>query len=66
MKKDYGMTANVKHCACVVDLLGCAGKLADAESFILNSGFEEDPVMRQALLGACRVYTDIVTGKCVA
>jgi hypothetical protein len=66
MKKDYGMTANVKHCACIVDLLGRAGKLADAESFILNSGFKEDPVVWRALLGACRVYMDTVTGKRVA
>ncbi|KAK7851453.1 pentatricopeptide repeat-containing protein [Quercus suber] len=66
MKKDYCMAVNVRHCACIVDLLGRAGKLADAEKFILNSGFEEDPVMWRALLSACRVYKDSVTGKRVA
>nr|XP_023919649.1 pentatricopeptide repeat-containing protein At3g13880-like [Quercus suber] len=66
MKKDYCMAVNVNHCACIVDLLGRAGKLADAENFILNSGFEEDPVMWRALLSACRVYKDTVTGKRVA
>ena len=66
MKKDYCMTINVRHCACIVDLLGRAGKLVDAENFILNSGFEEDPVMWRALLSACRVYKDTVTGKRVA
>ena len=63
MKKDYCITVNVRHCACVVDLLGRAGKLADAENFILNSGFKDDPVMWRALLSACRVYKDSVTGK---
>ncbi|XP_050260862.1 pentatricopeptide repeat-containing protein At3g13880-like isoform X2 [Quercus robur] len=66
MKKDYCMTVNVRHCACIVDLLGRAGKLVDAENFILNSGFEKDPVMWRALLSACRVYKDTVTGKHVA
>ncbi|KAM3742953.1 hypothetical protein ACB098_07G107400 [Castanea mollissima] len=66
MKKDKSMTVNVRHCACIVDLLGRAGKLVDAENFILNSGFEEDPVMWRALLSACRVYKDTVTGKRVA
>ncbi|KAL4594835.1 hypothetical protein ACB092_12G047600 [Castanea dentata] len=66
MKKDYCMAVNVRHCACIVDLLGRAGKLADAENFILNSGFEEDPVMWQALLSAYRVYKDTVTEKRVA
>ena len=47
MKKDYCMAVNVRHCAFIVDLLGRAGKAADAENFILNSGFEEDPVMWQ-------------------
>ena len=53
-------------CAFVVDLLGHAGKVAGAENLILNSGFEEDPVMWGALLSACRVYKDAVTGKRVA
>ena len=60
------MAVNVRHCAFIVDLLGRAGKAADAENFILNSGFEEDPVMWGALLSACRVYKDTVTGKHVA
>ncbi|KAM3681993.1 hypothetical protein ACJW31_12G038900 [Castanea mollissima] len=66
MKKDYCMAVNVRHCACIVDLLGRAGKSADAENFILSSGFEEDPVMWRALLSTCRVYKDTVTEKRVA
>lgn len=66
MKKDYGLKPNVKHCACIVDLLGRSGKLADAEDFILNSGFDCDPVMWRALLGSCRIHRDIERGACVA
>ncbi|XP_065881314.1 pentatricopeptide repeat-containing protein At3g13880 [Euphorbia lathyris] len=66
MWKDYRMKANVRHCACVVDLLSRAGKLLDAEIFILNSGFEDNPVMWRALLSACRIYKDTIIGKRVA
>ncbi|KAM0972209.1 hypothetical protein ACFX2K_020150 [Malus domestica] len=65
-KKDYDMSTNVEHCACVVDLLGRAGRLADAEKFIFNSSFEDNPVMWRALLSACRVYMDTVAAKRVA
>lgn len=66
MKKDYGIAANVKHSACIVDLLGRAGRLQDAENFISDSGFEDDPVIWRALLSACRVHMDTVMGKHVA
>ncbi|OVA05218.1 Pentatricopeptide repeat [Macleaya cordata] len=66
MKKDHGLDPNVKHYACIVDLLGRAGRLADAEGFINNSGFQDDPVMWRALLGACRVHRDPITGERVA
>ena len=66
MKKDYGMTCNVKHCVCMVDLLGRAGKLEEAENFILTSDFMDNPVMWRALLSACRIYKDTVFAKRVA
>ncbi|XP_058097279.1 pentatricopeptide repeat-containing protein At3g13880 [Magnolia sinica] len=66
MKKDYSMIPNLKHCACIVDLLGRAGKLADAEHFIVSSGFEDDPVMWRALLGACRIHGDTDIAERVA
>lgn len=66
MKKDYGITANVKHSTCIVDLLGRAGRLEDAKRFILDSGFADDPVMWRALLGACRVHKDTMMGKHIA
>ncbi|KAM7271955.1 hypothetical protein ACFE04_031169 [Oxalis oulophora] len=66
MKKDYGITPNTRHYASVVDLLARAEKLDAAETFILNSGFDDNPVMWQALLSACRVYKDIARGKRVS
>ncbi|XWS23399.1 hypothetical protein CRYUN_Cryun28dG0010800 [Craigia yunnanensis] len=61
--KDYQVETSVEHYCCVVDLFGRAGRLAEAENFILTSGFKDNPVMWRALLSACRVYKDTVTGK---
>ena len=61
--KDYEVETSVEHYCCVVDLFGRAGRLAEAENFILTSGFKDNPVMWRALLSACRVYKDTVTGK---
>ncbi|KAF9612044.1 hypothetical protein IFM89_037963 [Coptis chinensis] len=66
MKNDHGLNPNVKHCASVVDLLGRAGRLDDAEKFIMQSGFENDAVMWRALLSACQVHGASVTGERVA
>ncbi|XP_072970323.1 pentatricopeptide repeat-containing protein At3g13880-like [Typha angustifolia] len=55
----YGLAPNMKHKLCVVDLLGRAGRLADAESFVLNSGFENDPVVWHTLLRACHFHGDM-------
>ncbi|KAK8591772.1 hypothetical protein V6N13_031803 [Hibiscus sabdariffa] len=44
------------HDNCVVNLL-------KAENFILTSGFKNNPIMWRALLSACRVYKDTVTGN---
>ncbi|XVE55029.1 hypothetical protein DITRI_Ditri03aG0128300 [Diplodiscus trichospermus] len=61
--KDYGVEPNVEHYCCVVDLFARAGRLAEAENFILTSGFQDNPVMWRALLSACRVYKNTATGK---
>ncbi|KAJ0976959.1 hypothetical protein J5N97_012433 [Dioscorea zingiberensis] len=66
MKEEYGILPNVKHCACMVDLLGRAGRLIDAENFISDSGFSDDPVLWRALLSSCRVHKDAKTGARVA
>ncbi|GAB4844787.1 hypothetical protein Ancab_038176 [Ancistrocladus abbreviatus] len=66
MKEDHGMTPNVKHYASIVDLLSRAGRLADAEKFIMTSGFRDNPIIWRALLSACRVHKDSIMGQRVA
>ncbi|BAH92435.1 Os03g0840400 [Oryza sativa Japonica Group] len=55
---DDGFSLDVKLKACMVDLLGRVGKIADAEDFIMSSGSENDPILWHALLRACRVHGD--------
>lgn len=56
MISDYGFSPNVKHKACIVDLLGHVGMMAEAEDFIMRSGSENDPILWHALLRACRIH----------
>ncbi|WOL05391.1 pentatricopeptide repeat-containing protein [Canna indica] len=66
MKRDYKLDPNAKHCASIVDLLGRAGRLVDAEKFIIDSGFHDDPVLWRALLGSCRIHKNTEMGTCAA
>ncbi|KAG8079127.1 hypothetical protein GUJ93_ZPchr0007g3472 [Zizania palustris] len=66
MTKEYGLSPTIRHCTCVVDLLGRAGRLADAEAFINNSYFHADPVVWRSLLASCRIHGDLERGQLVA
>ncbi|KAL5221767.1 hypothetical protein ABZP36_026480 [Zizania latifolia] len=66
MTKEYGLSPTIRHCTCVVDLLGRAGRLADAEAFINNSYFHADPVVWRSLLASCRIHGDLERGQLIA
>lgn len=66
MNDEYGLSPTVKHCTCVVDLLGRAGRLADAEAFIRDSAFHDDAVVWRSLLASCRIHGDMERGQLVA
>ncbi|WZZ57646.1 hypothetical protein YC2023_057753 [Brassica napus] len=61
--EEYGVTPNLKHYACVVDLLGRAGELEEAHSFIQRMPVVPDPAVWGALLNACRIHRDIKLGE---
>ncbi|CAN6926067.1 unnamed protein product [Brassica oleracea] len=66
MWDEYRISPNEKHFTCLVDLLGRTGRLSEAESLILSSGFQDHPAMWKALLSSCRVYKNSVLGRRVA
>ncbi|XP_073121672.1 pentatricopeptide repeat-containing protein At1g74600, chloroplastic [Henckelia pumila] len=56
MIKDYGLEPGNKHYTCMVDLLGRAGRLAEAERFIANMPMEPDSLVWETLLAACKIH----------
>ncbi|WOL15224.1 pentatricopeptide repeat-containing protein [Canna indica] len=66
MSKDYGIMPSKEHYASMVDLLGRAGYLSEAEEFIENMPIEPDSVVWGALLGSCRIHQNVELGRRVA
>nr|GMD64421.1 pentatricopeptide repeat-containing protein At5g59600 [Ipomoea batatas] len=59
MQEKYGIKPRLEHYACMVDLLGRAGKLNKAYDFVLNMPIEPDLFVWGALLGACRQHGNV-------
>eukprot|EP01018_Ginkgo_biloba_P037531 Gb_04990 [translate_table: standard] len=56
MSRDYHITPCVEHYACMVDLLGRAGHLDEAQDFINTMPLEPSASVWGALLSACRIH----------
>ncbi|KAL6012635.1 hypothetical protein ACLOJK_003124 [Asimina triloba] len=63
--KNPSKEPNVAHYTCMVDLLGRAGRLEEAERLIMQVK-NPDVVLWRSLLSACRIHRDVETGKRVA
>ncbi|XP_072955014.1 pentatricopeptide repeat-containing protein At2g13600-like isoform X1 [Typha angustifolia] len=64
--KDFGIVPTKEHYACMVDLLGRAGHLHEAEAIIRCMPMEPDIVVWGALLGACKIHGNHVIGRIAA
>ncbi|KAE8649658.1 pentatricopeptide repeat-containing protein At1g56690, mitochondrial [Cucumis sativus] len=56
METKYQVEQKIEHYACMVDLLGRAGKLNEAMDLIEKMPMEADAIIWGALLGACRTH----------
>ncbi|KAH6824366.1 Pentatricopeptide repeat superfamily protein [Perilla frutescens var. hirtella] len=63
MSRDFGITPNVHHYGCMVDLLGRAGLLHEAYEFIRSMRIKPDAAMWRTLLGGCRIHGNVVLGE---
>ncbi|KAL3367323.1 hypothetical protein AABB24_011851, partial [Solanum stoloniferum] len=59
MENIYGIVPGVKHYACLVDILGRAGELEEAEELINNMPVTPGPSVWGALLGACKLHGNL-------
>ncbi|XP_010547566.1 PREDICTED: pentatricopeptide repeat-containing protein At3g49740 [Tarenaya hassleriana] len=69
MVEDYGLTPQVDHFSCVVDLLARAGYLHDAENIATicqKNKIGAGPDVLWALYSACAAHGDLKMGKTVA
>ncbi|KAJ0007443.1 hypothetical protein Pint_30015 [Pistacia integerrima] len=66
MKQKYSVTPNLKHYACIVDLLGRTGQLEEALEFVQKMPMKPDAAIWGALLNACRIYRHVELGELAA
>ncbi|XP_027360150.1 pentatricopeptide repeat-containing protein At5g16860 [Abrus precatorius] len=66
MSKDFGVDPGAEHYACMVDLLGRAGRLDEAMKLINGMPVEPTPVVWVALLSACRTHSNVELGEFAA
>lgn len=59
LMKDHGISPQIEHYGCMVDLLGRAGLLREAFDLIMSMPMEPNDVVWASLLAACRVHRDV-------
>lgn len=67
MKEDYGVEPAPDHYACIVDLLGRAGKMGEAYQLIISMPSKFDKAGAwSSLLGACRIHENVEVAEIAA
>ncbi|KAK7367694.1 hypothetical protein VNO80_09712 [Phaseolus coccineus] len=64
MVNDYAIQPSLEHCISIINLLGRAGKVKDAEEFVLKLPVEPNHAVWGALIGVCGLSksdTDVAT-----
>ncbi|KAL4395730.1 hypothetical protein AHAS_Ahas01G0021100 [Arachis hypogaea] len=59
MKEKFGFEPEAEHYSCMIDLLGRAGKLKEAERIIETMPFNPGSIEWAALLGACKKHGNV-------
>ncbi|THG16076.1 hypothetical protein TEA_005611 [Camellia sinensis var. sinensis] len=65
MSRVYNLEPQTEHYGCMVDLLGRAGLINEAEEFIKNMPIEPDAFVWGALLGACKIHGKVELAEIV-
>jgi pentatricopeptide repeat protein len=63
MSTVYMISVNLQHYTCMIDLLGRAGRLHEAENMVLAMPYKPQVAAWMALLGACRIHGNVEMGE---
>ncbi|KVH91617.1 pentatricopeptide repeat-containing protein At1g56690, mitochondrial-like [Cynara cardunculus var. scolymus] len=66
MKSKYLVEPKTEHYACMVDLLGRAGRLEEAMNLINKMPMEADAIIWGSLMGACRTHLNLEMAEVAA
>ncbi|XVE50730.1 hypothetical protein DITRI_Ditri01bG0187000 [Diplodiscus trichospermus] len=62
----YGIVPTIEHYACMIDILGRAGKFNEVESFIKEMKVTSNLLTWETVLGACRLHGNDTFGESAA
>ncbi|RXI07165.1 hypothetical protein DVH24_026301 [Malus domestica] len=60
---ERGISPEIEHYACMVDLFGRTGNLTEAYGIVRALPFKPSTSMLESLLGACRIHEDVELGE---
>ncbi|KAL8048634.1 hypothetical protein ABFS82_07G079800 [Erythranthe guttata] len=63
MSESYGITPSIEHYACLVDVLGRAGKFDEIERLIENMELTPNALIWENVLGTCKVHGNVELGE---
>lgn len=66
MMERFGVKSGLEHYTCMVDMLGRAGRVDEAEELVMRMEIKPDEAFWTALLGACRIHREVVVAERVA
>lgn len=66
MERRFGLRPTLEHYTCMVDMLGRAGRIEEAEEMILGMKVEADEALWGALLGACKIHRKVEVAERIA
>ncbi|XP_061994869.1 pentatricopeptide repeat-containing protein At2g03880, mitochondrial-like [Rosa rugosa] len=66
LRKIFQITPTIEHYACMVDILGSAGKFDEVESFIVTMKLTPYAIIWETVLGACKKYGNVDFGETAA
>ncbi|RVW53191.1 Pentatricopeptide repeat-containing protein [Vitis vinifera] len=66
MKMDHGISPTVEHYACLVDVLGRAGRIKEALEIVKNMPFKPTGSIWGSLLNSCRLHGNVPLAEAVA